>query len=192
MKKFVVFSQGCCGSKHMVSCLRQAGLERVLANYPHRRFPPKNSEGFPVLYMYADPRNILISSFNNGFKWAAIHCENVGGDLSYFQTYPKEGIKKILEMQYDPLGLKEHLENWIQRDTSYPIMILKYESLEKPDTFQKILDFFKVPDYAVKYEWKPRLASYLNLPAQQQCKFYEMFEGLIDIQSKLPDCFIKV
>ena len=91
MKTYALSSQGCCGSGHMNIRLKELGLKRVaqdgVENYhnPHTRYPAKTFEG-RVLFMYGDPRNILLSSIgqSDNDSWIISHCTYLDGDCDYF------------------------------------------------------------------------------------------------------------
>jgi len=203
IKSFTLCSPGGCGSARMVYCLEKNGLIRV---YPsqydkytskicidnHRRVPPKNSSN-KILYMYADPRDILLSSLNRGASndWAWSHCVHLEGNLNYFDRFTsKVTIKEILKDGIDPFGLEEHFLNWLNSEIHYELMLLKYESLEDSNVFQKVLDFFEV-DGNYTYDWRPRKTSYLNLPKEQQIEITKLFNNLLKIQSSVDSVLIR-
>ena len=160
VNNFTVCSQGCCGSARMVHCLEKSGLIRIYPsqydNYTthlcidnHRRIPPKNSSN-KILYMYADPRNILLCSLNKGMSndWAWSHSVHLEGYSQYFEkSLSKVTIKEILKDEIDPFQLEEHFLSWLNSEIHYELMLLKYETLEDSSVFQKVLDFQLVLQY---------------------------------------------
>ena len=193
-KVFTLYSQGCCGSTQMVECLKKIGLKRIAApckRNVHTRWPPRIYDN-NVLWMYADPRNILLSAIsrskNNG--WIHSHVTFLEGDSGYFDPFAKTSIEQILKDKYDPLRLKEHFVNWLETNLNYKLMMLKYESLGNPEIFWKVLDFFGVKN-KYDYIWKPRKADYTKLPEEQRVQITELFADLLKIQAKISDCFIR-
>ncbi len=194
---FTLYSQGCCGSGQMVECLKGVGLKRTAPkgrenfNNAHTRFPSKSFEG-KILFMYADPRDIVLSSLNNSENnnWIHSHCYYLGGDYKYFDPYGKTTIEQILESGQDPFKLKEHFINWLTIKIDYDLMMLKYEALEDPKIYKQVLKFFGV-DGDYDYNWRPRKSSYLNLPEEQQLQITELFQDLLKIQSQLPSCHMR-
>jgi len=190
---FALYSQGCCGSAHMVELLKSVGLKRIAGSEiynVHSQIIPKHCDG-KILYMYADPRNILLSSLikNNHNKWSYHHCKYVGGDYEFFGKEEKVSIDVLLKKMYDPFHLATHFKNWLA-PVDYPIMMLKYEALEKPETFQNVLDFFGVEE-SLDYEWKTRKTSWEKQTAEQQYKITLLFYDLIALQNQFPDCCVR-
>ena len=183
---FALFSQGCCGSIHMVECLKAAGLIRACEpgyEAAHTRYPPFRSP-CKVLYMYSDPRNILLSCINRGKEWIHAHCTALQGDVRYI----KHNTDKIISDRYDPLHLETHFMNWFSLNPDYDLMFLKYEALEDPKVFQQVLEFFEVTS-SVSYDWQPRKTSYLNISIEHQETLLEMFAGALEVQKQLTPCF---
>jgi len=183
---FALYSQGCCGSIRMVECLKAAGLVRVCEpgyEAAHTRYPPFHSPS-KVLYMYGDPRDILLSCINRGEEWMHAHCTALQGDVRYI----KHNTGKIISDGYDPLYLETHFMNWFSLNPDYDLMFLKYEALEDSKIFQRVLDFFGVVSDK-SYDWCPRKTSYKNLPENQKQGITKMFRSLLRTQRKLPPCF---
>lgn len=197
MKTFALCSQGCCGSTKMVVLLKEIGLKRITpkdkkSSYNvHTRHVPPHFDG-KMLFMYGDPRNILISSLNHSKNNAFIHshCFYMNGVIDTINAHGKLTIEGIIERGNEPLKLEEHFKNWMYSTIDYPLMMLKYESLEDPKAFEKVLDFFDIKgDYI--YEWIERKSSYKKLPEDQQLGLSDMFKNLLDIQEQLPPWFIR-
>ena len=185
---FALYSQGCCGSIRMVECLKAAGLVRVCEpgyEAAHTRYPPFRSPS-KVLYMYGDPRNILLSCINRGEEWIHAHCSALQGDVRYI----KHNTDKIISDGYDPLHLETHFMNWFSLNPDYDIMFLKYEALEDPKIFQQVLDFFGVVSDK-SYDWCPRKTSYKNLFSEEQIQITDLFSDLLKLQDQLPSCMVK-
>ena len=201
MNNFCLYSQGCCGSGSMVICLKETGLKRTAPesaaenyNNAHTKYPAKFSKDFnnKILFMYADPRNILLSALNNGENNAFIHSHSfyLDGDCNYFDAHDKTKIEQLLKEKYDPLKLEEHFKNWMNVKMSSELMMLKYEYLEDPKIYQKVLNFFEV-EGEHKYPWLQRKSSYLNLPQEQQVDITSLFGNLLILQDSLLPCFVK-
>jgi len=192
MNSFTIYSPGCSGSDQMKKCLQATGMRDVSASHNrHIKNPPNHKR--KTLFLYSDPRNLLISYINRGCydNFLFNHCRNIGGDCSYIDKHPKLSLVKVLKDKYDPLKLEEHFMMWLETSIERKIMMLKYEALENPKTYQKVLDFFGVKEKRNKFPWKPRSSSYLKLPLEQQISITNLFKNLLEIQNKLPDYFIK-
>jgi len=209
---FILCSQGCCGSVHVRDCLQQPGINmrqtwmsmsklNIMFHNQHFRNPPKsfNRKDYKVLYMYGDPRNILLSSLNrvrpgpkpgvNRWNWH-LYCKYMQADVEYFGDSEERTIDRLLQDNYDPLRLEDHFLSWLNVNAEYPLMLLKYEALEEPKTFQHVLDFFEVEgDYS--YGWRPRETSYLKLTLEQQVQITELFKDLLKIQAEIPPVYIR-
>lgn len=201
MKNFVLVGPGLSGTNLMFRCLKKIGLQRFeIGRHPHTRNVPKNSP-CNVLYIYADPRNILLCAVNRSVKnsklghklsdlWLWNHCDPVEGDREFIeQNADNINIKHILSINYDPLKLEEHFTNWLTADIDYKLMMLKYEALANPKTYQEVLNFFDVK--GVQEEWRPRSTDYLNLPVKQQIQITELFKNLLKIQAEIPPIYIR-
>ena len=217
MKNFVLMGPGCSGTNLIFRCLTKTGLQRILlGRHPHTRIVPKNSREHAdncecgrcreqpscnVLYIYADPRNILLCSVNRtekaskrGLKcsdlWLWNHCNPIEGDREFVtQNAGNINIEHILNINYDPLKLEEHFTNWLAAPINYKLMMLKYEALANPKTYQEVLKFFDVKgDQEV---WKPRRTDYLNLAVEQQVQITELFKNLLKKQAEIPPIYIR-
>lgn len=195
--QFILYSQGCCGTYQMNDRLKAAGLDIFGPNEhnPHTRRPPEGYKG-KILFMYADPRNILLSAMNHpvNYKthggWSRLHCRNLEGDTKYFDSPTKITVEQILNGGHDPFKLQEHFINWLTADIGCEMMMLKYEALERPVIFQDVLDFFEVKGNP-SFNWKPRKSDYKSLSVGQQIQITKLFEDLIRTQEMLSPCFVK-
>jgi len=200
---FTLCSQGRCGSVPIMQCLEQAGLTRIYPSYydnytsqicidNHRRIPPKDSSN-KILYMYADPRNTILDSLSRGENndWAWSHCNHLEGYQEYFGRFStKVTIRNLLEDGIDPFRLEEHFLNWLNSKIHYELMLLKYEALENPSVFQKVLDFFEVKGDC-NYDWRPRKTSYLNLLKKRQIRITKLFNNLLEVQNSIDPVLIR-
>lgn len=204
MKKFTLVGPGLSGTTRMHSYfVNELGLERIMDSQEgkcqtHTRIVPKERP-CNVLFIYADPRNILLSCINRSIEtnifdtWLYRHCKQVEGDCEFAANIPIQktsDIEYILNTNYDPLRLEGHFMNWLTADINYRMMMLKYEALANPKTFQKVLDFFEIEgDY--DYGWNQRKTSYLNLPIEQQVQITNLFKSLLKKQAELPPVYIR-
>ena len=160
MKNFALAGPGLSGTHWMLNCFEKIGLQRIfIPRRLHTSIAPKNSS-CNVLYVYADPRNILLCAVSRSLErhpqpelrqkygvnsdidlWN--HCNRMGGDKEFVeQNIDNINIERILNANYDPMKLEEHFTNWLTAPINYNLMMLKYEALANPKTYQKVLDFF--------------------------------------------------
>jgi len=192
INSFTIYSPGCSGSDQMKKCLQATGMrDRSVTKNRHVKNPPNCKR--KTLFLYSDPRNLLISYLNRGRydNFLFNHCRNISGDCDYIRKHPKLSITQVLKDMYDPLKLEEHFMIWLKAPVDREIMMLKYEGLEKPETYQKVLDFFGVTKRRNKFPWRPRSSSYLNLPLGQQIGITNLFKNLLGIQNNLPICYAR-
>lgn len=210
MKYFVLVGPGLSGTNLMNDYIgKKANLQRdkdIHQDNPHTRIVPKSCP-HNVLFIYADPRNILLSSVNRSVKkdltlvpgknasllWLYKQCKLLGGDLDFvvkLQNARNMNVEYVLNTGYDPMGLEKHFTNWLTAKIDYKMMMLKYEALENPKTFQEVLNFFEIKE-SYSLEWKPRRTSYLNLPVKQQVQITKLFKNLLKIQAELPPIYIR-
>lgn len=200
MKNYTLVGQGLSGTGWMRQCLEKTGLIRRLDIYEeraHTKHAPKNHP-CNILYIYADPRDILTCAVNRSLGETNVynsmlyrHCEQLSGDYAYVAGIQTPNLlEHILNMIYDPMQLEEHFLRWLNTEIDYKLMMLKYEALSNPETYQEVLNFFEIKgDYS--YEWKPRKTSYLDLPIQQQSQITKLFENLLKIQKEIPSVYIR-
>lgn len=104
------------------------------------------------------------------------------------------------------MKLEGHFTNWLTAEIDYKLMMLKYEALANPKTYQEVYNFFDVkedPDNYVPYskvagnpnddqeEWRLRRTSYLNLPIEQQIQITKLFKNLLKKQAETPPIYIR-
>jgi hypothetical protein len=201
MKNFVLVGPGLSGTNLMRRCLEKIGMQRLtIGRHPHTRNVPKDSP-CNVLYIYADPRNALLCAVNRTVKNSKLiqkygqlkvtdlplwnHCNAGDGDTKFVQQNAGNiNIEFVLDVKYDPMKLEEHFTNWLTADINYNLMMLKYEALVNPKTYQEVLKFFNVE--GPQEEWSPRKTSYLNLPVKQQIQITELFKNLLKKQAEIP------
>ena len=208
MKKFAVVGPGLSGTHLMMECLREGGTQIYITNSPHTRIVPKISAG-NVLYIYADPRNVLLNAVYKSLKkirqpklrqkygvnsdlalWT--HCLRMEGDIEFVaRNADNINIEHILNMNYDPMKLEEHFMNWLTAGISYKLMMLKYEALANSKTYHKVLKFFDIKKGKRDCGWRPRRTDYLNLPLEQQVQITELFKNLLKKQAEIPPIYIR-
>jgi hypothetical protein len=87
-----------------------------------RTVPP----GFRAIYLFGNPMNAVLSVFRRGYqRW---HFRNMTGD---FDGWNEElsCLDGFLRRDTDPFRMEEHFENWMQADRSYPILLLRFDTM---------------------------------------------------------------
>lgn len=178
--RFQVVSPGGVGSKMLTRWLEPRATERVWASmHSHRRLPPPAAfKSQKFIYVFGDPRNIVLSLFNRRFGKSDRHGFTPKGDRVNRQD-PEFVRKHAVNMQTDPalidpawdleaylnrgrdfLRLEEHFDAWFYGDQDYPVVFVRYESLStSAPALARALGLVRPPiDYA------PRASDWQALP----------------------------
>lgn len=202
-----VVSFGGSGSKVLAVGLfseMQDGAKHFETIHSHRRLPPRAvPSGMHLIYIYADPRDAVLSFFNRrerrhsnhnffGAKnasqpkpdWVVQHLRNLEADSRDLT----EGwdISRYLQQSYDFFRLEEHLDNWMYATAPYRITFIRYETLwENAEAVAEQLGLAKL---ALRAKIK-RNSDWCDLPAAEKEALDRMYGGLAERLNDLPDVF---
>ena len=186
--KYYLISTGCCGTKAVLTFLKQSGLIRPQAWHSHRRNPndvkaPPDS----LVYLFANPYNSILcmmSRFNRGNA----HIKNIGGDIGGYSNFrPKGGwnIESYLKHGKDFFMLENHFDIWY--NSGHNVMFVKLERL--PEVWPVILERWGMDPKTVDqgFELKERNSNWQQQPdnikqglQNMLGKFYARYQAFDD------------
>ena len=198
-----VISYGGVGSKALVRWLSQATdpVRRSRA-HTHRRIPPPRvGAADRLVYVFGDPREAVLSIFNrriarherHGFEpdgstlgradFAICHAINLEADPRPMteawdlETYLDHGV--------DLFRLQEHFDFWRYADGEYPILFVRYETLDRTaPALAKALGLERPP-----FEFSKRTSRLGDLDADLRRKLDALYGDFAGELAALPDLF---
>jgi len=205
--RYQIISPGGVGSKMLTRWLEPEAPASVWTlMHSHRRLPPPSAfEAQKFIYVFGDPRNIILSLFNRRFgkssrhgfqpsadrmdredpEFVRKHAVNMQADPSIID--PAWDLKTYLAQGLDFLRLEEHFDSWFHGDQPYPVMFARYESL--PDTASQLCHWLGVSRPAL--EFAPRASDWRALPADEQNALDAVYGDLARRLEALPDLIIR-
>jgi hypothetical protein len=158
--------------------------------FKHTRSPPAAGdvpEGFRTVYVYADPRDAVLSLFRRGLQVGAyrvFHIEEpppeVEWRLQKLDRYVGAGI--------DDYALDQHLQQWLDHPPGYPVLFLDFESL--PGTWPQVRDFVGLPQDYPCLEIRTRRSPIASVDEATAAGLTAMYQGLLDRIDALPSVHI--
>ncbi len=87
-------------------------------------------------------------------------------------------LNEYLEKGIDKLKLEEHFYNWVNAKASYPIMLIKYETMW--DHLPEIFNYLEIPSSEIKKfpKKKNRHSNFKDIPKDIEKKLYKMYGEL--------------
>jgi len=185
-----VTSYGGSGTTALCRHFANAGLDMPGSpdHWPwkHTRTPPAAHDvpdDFRVVYVYADPREAVLSLFRRGLQ--------VGAYRVFHLERPSESVERRLETldRYldagvDDFGLLGHLENWLHHPSGYPVLFLDFDAL--PDAWPVVRDFVGLPEEYPCLDVRPRRSPLAQLEPSRAARLTAMYQPLLDIIDALP------
>ena len=117
-----------------------------------RKAPSEKLENTRIVYQFADPRDVVMSTVYGKLNKYVHIKESLGVDISWFGT-----DRWLYE---DVLRLEEHFDNWANQKSN-DVLMIHYDSMWQ--RVEEILDFLKIPNSEAdnfprkkdrKYNWK--------------------------------------
>jgi hypothetical protein len=205
-----VTSYGGSGSAALTAHLNAAGLDlpRTPGNYPfhHNRHPPDPvtvPAGFRVIYIYADPRNALLSIFARGGQIAYFRAMNrvfeidpeiestAGAAAAVAAAIARtseidpaierrlQSLDSYLEAGVDEFGLADHVDRWLDpRPLGYPRLSVALESLHS--SWPVVRDFLDLPPDYPCLPPASRSSDWRRLSAEQRDRINDMYGALAE------------
>ena len=158
--------------------------------FKHTSGPPKADEvpaGFRVVYVYADPRDAVVSLFRRGLQVGAyriFHLVDAPPEIeARLQT-----LDEYLATGIDDFALQQHVDNWLQHPSGYPVMFLRFDDL--PGCWPAVRDFVGLPESYPCLEIRPRRSPLSKLDETTQARLTAMYQGVLDRLSALPSAYV--
>ena len=208
---FHVLSFGGSGSKVLADALFAQMVTgnnmRVDDLHSHRRIPPAAiPTGQQLIYVFADPRDAVMSFFERRKRRTAAHnFEGYSGrnshkpmpqwvmkHLELLQAAPGPitadwDLPRYLAQPQDLFRLDEHLDNWLYARASYRITFVRYDTLwDNADALAQHLglDSLNLRDRV------PRSSNWRDLGLVDQGRLDARYGPLADRMAALPDVFM--
>lgn len=212
----VLNSIGGCASSQLFKIINGLGIESNRDHFhqginfgrcKHTLYPPQYKEIDKAIFVMGDPVQSVISLFRRDM--GITHIENKGLPLhptrtdnveihpttkEIYRTHPEfkkhYNLKEYVEGGMDWFMTYEHIYNWTQRDTPYPILCIKSDTQWDygKEIFVDFLGCDGVPDSYVK---KPRNSSMNLVPDEMREEFTEILSKATELYEELPDFQIK-
>ncbi|MCS3642377.1 hypothetical protein [Salinibacter ruber] len=177
-----ITSYGGCGTTLLYRFFSEHGVYTPPAVddwYPwkHMLAPPpddKVKEGFRAVYVYADPFNATLSVFRRGFQHELVR--RMARDTSGWNTDWELG--DFLSEGTDYFRLTEQYRKWTEAERSYPILLLKYESMW--EYLPELMTYVGLPKATADSfpEKRPRSSSWQDEPEEVQEKLEAIYGDL--------------
>lgn len=208
----VLNSIGGCASSQLFKIINGLGIESNFDHFhqginfgrcKHTLYPPMYSEIEKAIFVVGDPLQSVISIFRRDM--AVTHIENKGLPLHPTRTdnvelHPES--KEIYRVQpqfrkqytldeYVRGGLDwfmtyEHIYNWTQRKTNYPILCVKSDVQWKYGK-QIFVDFLNQETVPSEYVQRPRNSKIDLIPEDKREEFTAILQSATDLYNDLPD-----
>jgi hypothetical protein len=158
--------------------------------YKHTGDPPSAAEvpeGFRVVYVYADPRDAVLSLFRRNLQQGAYR-------IFHWQQAPPEieqrlqSIAAYVSGGIDDFALQRHFDAWLRHPAGYPVLFLQFDSL--PDTWPAVRDFVGLPSTYPCLEIRPRRSPLSSVEPEIATGLTAMYRGLLDRIESLPPVHI--
>jgi hypothetical protein len=179
-----ITSYGGCGTTLLYRFFSEHGVDTPPAVddwYPwkHMLVPPsdrKVKEGFRAVYVFADPLNATLSVFRRDFQHELVR--RMARDTSGWNT--SWSIEDFLADGKDHFRLIEQYRNWTEAERSYPILLIKYESMW--DHLPELMTYVGLPQAAADAfpEKRSRSSRWRDEPKEVQIKLETIYGDLWD------------
>jgi hypothetical protein len=200
-----VVSPGGVGSKYLVGWLYpDEPVGSRSKAHSHRRLPPvRVRQGERFIYVFGDPRNILLSIFNrrqarherHGFQdlnavrdepapdFAMRHARNL---QVFVETMTADwDLAEYLAQQQDVFRFEEHFDFWLSTDADFEVVFVRYETLQKrAGELAAYLGIERTP-----LQFRPRASDWTALDERSQRRINKMYGPLARRLEALPDLF---
>lgn len=207
-----VVSCGAAGSKVFTKFLHpnlsKSELGRYHVHFRHPKTSPNQCQSF--VYLFADPRNAVLSFFNrrerkhsnHGFApqaetrqewtisehdWVCRHLANLECDRG--AVHESWGLEEYLEhTEHDAFRFEEHLDNWLV-ETQRDVLFVRFETMW---THQAALREVVGQPKSSLPEFVPRAANWRFQDARTQTRLDALYGAYAARLTTLPDVFGRV
>jgi len=208
----ILNSIGGCASSQLFKIINDIGIESNRDHFheginygrcKHTLYPPAYKQIDRAIFVVGDPIDSVISIFRRNMAWT--HIQNKGLPLhpirtdnvelhpeskEIYRVHPEYRLNYTLEEYVDGdidwFMTYEHIYNWTQTTTKYPILIVK-SNVQWDYASEIFIDFLShdcVPDGYVK---KPRNSKIDLVPENLQEEFKSILYRATRIYNSLPD-----
>ena len=149
-------------------------------SYKHRNQPPKklHKPNSLVLYLYCNPLNHALGMYKK--KLTGAHCKQMGGDLVGIQGV--KTFEEFVENGVDYFKYYTHLSNWLNTETEYPRVLIKYEHIEEEfENFCRLIEM----DSGPPLNFRQRKSDYTKYSDSIKDKLHKMFKGELELYNSL-------
>jgi hypothetical protein len=186
-----VTSYGGSGTSALYEHLLGAGADipMTIGQFPfkHQRIPPADAEvpaGFRVVYLFADPRNAVVSLFRRGFQgghYRGMRLQKPTPEAEHRLI----DLDHFLDAQVDDFELADHFERWHARASrTYPVLFLRYEALG--DAWPTVRDFLGLSADVPCLPIRARASEWQLLPDDARERLEVMYGDMARLLAALP------
>ena len=191
-----VTSFGGSGTTALYDHLGAAGADipTTIGQFPfkHQRVPPRDDEvppGFRVVYIFADPRNAVVSLFRRGYQGGHYRGMRLRKPPPEIEQRFVD-LDQFLDAGVDDFGLADHFERWHAPEArAYPVLFLRYEQML--ETWPTLRDFAGLPADYPCLTIRKRESEWESLPDHARARLDEMYGALARDLAALPPAEIR-
>jgi hypothetical protein len=171
-----------------------ADIPATVGQFPfkHQRVPPADGEvppGYRVVYLYADPRNAVVSLFRRGFQGAHYRGMQLRTPTPAIEERLID-LDHFLAAGIDDFEIADHVERWQARNPrTYPVMFLRFDQL--PNVWSAVRDFVGLPADYPCLEMRTRASEWQALPAVDRDRLEVMYGDLAGRLAAEPDVEVR-
>lgn len=170
--KNILITQGCTGTYSIIDAIGDHfnfGKGHGKINH-HCRNPNKDPDrnilfdDSKLVYIFCNPYDYTISSFNRGEKFNEVHnrSDQCDGDHEYFKRRPGLSLKEYLEDPHDAFFYKEHAIGYLENhNRKYDLLFMKYEALSDYG-ISPLISFWNLNLNPNIYKFKKRKSDWTN------------------------------
>ena len=139
--------------------------------------PVTNNKNLKAIYIYGDPFNLIISIFRRNYQ--EVHSRKLL--MSYSNLAPiseQESLDGYLEKGIDRLKLEKHFYNWKKSNSSYPVMMIKYEDMW--NNLPQIFEYLEIPISEIEKfpKQRKRSANWKELSERNKKDLFQLYGEL--------------
>ena len=192
----LMITQGCTGTYSIIDVLGDHfNFGRGHGNINHHCRNPNldpdrdiSFEGSRLAYIFCNPYDYAISSFNRGAKFNEVHNrpDQCNGDHEYFRDRQGQTLKEYLEDPHDAYLYREHAEGYLNNpDRAYDLLFLKYEALDVHG-IKPLLEFWNVSMDPAIYKFKKRKSDWTQQPPEIKDLLSKKYGATMEWYQSLP------
>lgn len=192
----LMITQGCTGTYSIIDILGDHfNFGRGHGNINHHCRNPNldpdrniSFDGSKLVYIFCNPYDYTISSFNRGVKFNEVHNrpDQCDGDHEYFKDRQGQTLKEYLEDPYDAYRYREHAEGYLNNiNRNYDLLFLRYESLGVYG-IKPLLEFWNLSGNPNHYKFKKRKSDWTSQPQEIKDLLNSKYGDIMEWYESLP------